>query len=152
MVIRKRFAFVSLLACVALTQFTIADDAPTSQPTIIPARDAEALKAALNTDVVVDGRISVAAWSNSGKVMNIDFEDAEQSRLLAVIFVRDREKFDAEFGGDAAKTLSGSHVQIKGKLQEYGGKSEHMKGRPQIVLSDPKQITMIDSATSQPAQ
>jgi hypothetical protein len=143
-----------VVACVALTHLTNgqeapaidtpAQDTPTSQPAVIAVSDNEAITSAMNTQVVIEGTVSTAAWSNSGKVMNINFESAEESRLLAVLFVRDRTKFDEAFNGDVAKTLTGARVRITGKLVEYGGKSERDKGRPQIVLSDPTQVTLVN--------
>ena len=75
--------------------------------------------------------------------MNIEFKDSE---LLGAAFERNRAKLDEAFGGDLAKTLDGAKVRIKAKIHEYGGRSEDLKGRPQIIISRPDQVTIAEPA------
>lgn len=126
---------------------------PTSQPTVLSASDKEGIAANMGKEVIVEGTISKAEWSRTGAVMNIDFANAEESRMLAVVFVRNRQKLDEEFAGDLGKALTGAKVRIKGKLQEYGGRSQAFMGRPQIIINSGSQVTIVEPApATQPAQ
>jgi DNA/RNA endonuclease YhcR with UshA esterase domain len=130
------------------------DSGATTQPAsaVIQASDKEAIAAAMGNQVVVEGTIASAAWSRSGKVMNIEFADTSESGLLAVIFERSRADMDAAFGGDIGKALTGSKVRLKGTLQPYGGRSEAMKGRPQIIINRGDQITIVEAAKAPATQ
>jgi DNA/RNA endonuclease YhcR with UshA esterase domain len=148
----KTFA---VLACLWGTVSLIrAEEAPTSppaaasQPTFISADDKAALEAAKGQDVVVEGTIAKAEWSRTGRVMNIEFKDSE---LLGAVFERNRAKLDSAFDGDLARSLSSAKVRFKGKLQEYGGRTEAYKGRLQIIISRADQVTILEgAATSRP--
>jgi hypothetical protein len=37
-------------------------------------------------------------------------------------------------------------VRIKGTIKPYGGRVESMKGRPQIIIEDGHQITILEKA------
>jgi DNA/RNA endonuclease YhcR with UshA esterase domain len=143
---------ITFAACLTLACLVAVGQQSTSQPAVIHVSDKDGMTANMNKDVIVEGTISRAEWSRSGAVMNIDFKDAEQTRFLAVIFVRQREKMDDAFGGDVGRALTGAKVKLKGKLQEYGGRSEAFRGLPQIILNDTTQITIVEPApTTQPA-
>lgn len=144
-----RFSFgilVSVLTCMIL----LGQDKPSTAPGIIDASDKAAIDAAMEKDVIVQGVVEKAEWSRSGKVMNIDFRNCAESRMLAVVFERNRQKLDESYGGDLAKALSGAKVRIKGTIKPYGGRSEAMKGRPQIIIDFPQQITIVEPAATQP--
>lgn len=142
----KRLRFVGLL--IFLVSVTAFADGPTTQPmTLVDATDKAAVDAAMGKDVIIQGTVSAAEWSRSGAVMNIDFKGAEKSRLLAVLFQKTRATFDASFSGDVSKTLTGAKVRIKGKLVVYGGQQESFKGRPQVILDRPDQITVVEPAS-----
>src|SRR5207342_537764 len=111
-------AVAALFVTIGSSSYLLAEDAPAapaapaSQPTtaaatLIQATDKDALKAALNTEVTVEGVISSAEWSRTGAVMNINFKDSD---LLAVAFKRIKEKLDKSFNEDAAKTFTGAKV------------------------------------------
>ena len=51
-------------------------------PTLIQASDADAVKAATNTETVVEGVIESAEWSSTGKVMNAKFEGSDLRRRV----------------------------------------------------------------------
>jgi len=121
-----------------------AESSPAS--TIIKADDHDALHAAIGKEIIVEGTITSAQWSRSGKVMNINFDGSKKAKFMAVIFERDRAKFDESFKGDAAKTLTGAKVKFKGKLDKYGGKSESLMDYAQIVLKDTNQVTVVELA------
>jgi DNA/RNA endonuclease YhcR with UshA esterase domain len=145
-----RTLLVSVLTLAAACTFcppaVVRAEDPTTQHTVIDASDKKAIDESMGKDVIITGQISTAAWSSTGKVMNIEFVDARESRLLAVVFERNREKLDEMFNGDLAKALTGAKVRLMGTLQEYGGKSEAWKGRPQIIIDRPSQITIVEPA------
>lgn len=132
--------FVIAACCLARAQ------QPTTQPLLIDATDKAALQRAMGQEVTITGTISAAAWSRSGAVMNIDFAGAGNSRFFAVIFERNKESFNTAFSGDFGKTLVGAKVRLRGRLELYGGQQESFKGRPQIVLSRPDQVTVVEPA------
>lgn len=135
-----------LLSCVLITGTAVAllaEEPPASQPALIEASDRAAVDAAMDQDVVIQGVVRSAEWSRTGRVMNIEFEGAEDG-LLAVVFDRTREAMDAGFGGDLAKALTGARVRLRGRIQPYGGRVEAMQGRPQIILEFPSQITIFE--------
>ncbi len=141
-------AFAMLLMLVAAGR---AQD-PTTQPVLLDVSQSRAaFDDAMGKDVIVQGVVSSAQWSASGKVMNIEFRNADRSRFLAVVFERIRAKIDEGFNGDAAKAFTGAKVRIRGTLDLYGGAVESMKGRPQIIIGSGDQVTILQLATTQPA-
>jgi hypothetical protein len=138
--------------CILLLCITFARAAdPTSQPVLLDvSAENAAFNATIGKEVVVQGSVSSAVWSASGKVMNIEFKNAGNSRFLTVIFERNRAKIDEGFNGDVGATLTNAKIRIRGTLELYGGEIESMKGRPQLVISNGDQITILDpAATSQ---
>jgi hypothetical protein len=119
---------------------------PASAPRVLQATDTDAIKAAKDTDATVEGVIESAEWSSSGKVMVIRFKGTEFS---AVVFNRIKLKLDKAFSGDVAKTLTGAKVRLKGTIGEF-------KEKPQIVINQTTQITILEpadgSAASQPGK
>jgi hypothetical protein len=126
---------------------------PTTQPVLLDVSQSRAaFDDAMGKDVVVQGVVSSAQWSASGKVMNIEFRNAERSRFLAVVFERIRARIDEGFNGDAAKSFTGAKVRIHGTLEPYGGAVESMKGRPQIIIASGDDVTILQLATTQQAK
>ncbi|MEL7240195.1 MAG: hypothetical protein AAGK78_15160, partial [Planctomycetota bacterium] len=74
------------------------------------------------------------------------FEDGTDKSFAAAIFAQNREDFDEAFNGDVGEALTGARVRLSGRVQEYGGRSDRYKGRPEIILNDPTQITILKSA------
>jgi DNA/RNA endonuclease YhcR with UshA esterase domain len=122
-----------------------AEDAATTQPAAIAVTDNEAIKAKTGETITVEGVIDKAEWSRSGKVLNVSFKDAPQG-LLAVVFLKNKDKFNAAFNNDVAAAWTGAKVKVTGKIEEYGGMDEKMKGRPQIILVNPEQVTIVEAA------
>jgi DNA/RNA endonuclease YhcR with UshA esterase domain len=135
--------FSSLVACTALVR---ADDAPASGG-IIAATDHDQIKANVDKEIVIAGKIDKAEWSRSGKVFNITFEGVEESKFAVVYFERNKAKFDEALLGDAGKTLTGAEVRIRGKVSAYKGKSEKLKERLEVQLTEPSQITITTPST-----
>ena len=132
-----------VLAMLGATHLALAQDAPTTHPVVLDVTDKAAVEAAVNRDAIVEGVVERAEWSRSGKVMNIEFKGAENG-LLAVVFDRKRQQLDAAFAGDLGKALTGAKVRLRGTIKPYGGKAESMKGRPQIIIDDGHQITIVE--------
>lgn len=96
--------------------------------------------------VVIVGTVRQAQWSRSGKVMNVTFVGAEPAAFGAAVFEKNRKAFDDAFGGDFAAMLENASVRLTGVISEYGGRSERHKGRPELVLTDPGQVTITERA------
>jgi hypothetical protein len=134
-----------ILVTLILVATLHAQDAPSTHPVVLDVTDKGAVEAAMNRDAIVEGVVASAAWSRSGKVMNIEFSGAENG-LLAVVFDRKRQQLDEAFAGDLSKALTGAKVRLKGTIKPYGGRDPAMKGRPQIIIEDGHQITIIEKA------
>jgi DNA/RNA endonuclease YhcR with UshA esterase domain len=134
--------------CVLLSIFlicaTVRAEQATTEPAVIDVKNSDAIIAAKGKDsATVEGVISSAEWSRSGKVMNIEFRDSD---LIGAVFEKNKQKLDDAFGGDLAKSLKGAKVRIKGKIADY-------RSKPQIIIQFPDQITIVEPAPStQPSQ
>ena len=111
---------------------------------VLDAGDRSALLDHVGHSVFVNGTVREAAWSSSGKVMNIEFDGRESGKgLLAVVFSSGRARFDEAFGGPIDKVLVGKQVRLDGDIELYGGYDERFKGRPQMILRSPEQISLL---------
>ena len=109
---------------------------------MIDAGDVAKLREHFGRRVIVVGVVKSAQWSSSGKVMNIEFVEGEGRGLLAVLFQGNGQQFDEAWGGDFVKAVTGKRVRLYGELQEYGGYDEKWKGRPQMILGNPEQVSL----------
>ena len=121
--------------------------APAAGLPVLRADNADALRDRVGEQVILVGTVRRAEWSTSGKVMNIAFDGAEDDAFGVAIFERQRGAFDEAFGGDFAKTVAGAEVRLTGTLTEYGGSSERLKGRPELILRTTNQVTIVTPAT-----
>ena len=137
-------ARIYVLLSVLLICAIVRAEQATTEPAVIDVKNSDAIVAAKGKDsATVEGVISSAEWSRSGKVMNISFKDSD---LVAAAFEKNRPKLDEAFNGDLAKSLTGAKVRLKGKIADY-------RGKPQIIITTGDQITIVDAAPStQPAQ
>jgi len=110
--------------------------APTTQPVLVSLADKQALAASMGKDVVVEGTVSDAQWSTSGKVFLVKFKEGEATRFQGAVFSKFREAMEKSFHGDLSNAFEGARIRISGKLQTY---REH----PEILIDDPKQITVL---------
>ena len=110
--------------------------APATQPALIKPSDAKALGSHVGQDVAVEGVVSDAAWSASGKVFLIKFKDGDESQFQGALFLKVRETMEKAFGGDLSDAFEGATIRISGKLQTY-------RDHPEILVGDPKQITIL---------
>jgi DNA/RNA endonuclease YhcR with UshA esterase domain len=133
---------MTIAVLLAFTLIARADDPAKPKATEIDAADKAALDAAANKDVVVTGTVKKAKWSGTGKVMTVEFED---SPLLAAVFEKTRDAVNAANDGDAAKKWTGAKVKLKGKLGKYGGPQKSYQDRPQIVITKPDQLTVVEA-------
>jgi len=86
--------------------------------------------------VVVDGVVRAASVSSSGKVLRIEFGDANsRDSFVAVVFPSNDmfKKMEDKFGGTSGTGLAGKHVRIRGTLEMY-------QTHPEIRVTDVKQI------------
>lgn len=118
----------------------------TSGLPVLQASNTAAIKEHIGDQVIVTGIIKSAQWSESGKVMNIEFEGADADAFGVAVFEGSRERFDKSFGGDFIKTITGAEVRFKGFVTEYGGRESRYAGRPELILRDPSQITIVEPA------
>ncbi|MBC8106046.1 MAG: OB-fold nucleic acid binding domain-containing protein [Anaerolineae bacterium] len=114
---------------------------PASQPVLVDVSDKAAVDAAMNKDVELEGVVRSATWNPKGSVFFVNFEKTEESKAMAVAFEKKREALDKSFSGDVGKALTGARVRIRGKLSDY-------KGKPQVIIDLPTQITILDPAPS----
>ena len=109
---------------------------------IIGAGDVAKLREHFGKRAIVVGVVKSAQWSGSGKVMNIEFAEGEGKGLLAVVFESSGQRFNEAWGGDFVKAVTGKRVRLYGQVQEYGGYDEKWKGRPQMILGNPEQVSL----------
>ena len=129
-------AFVSFLPLVALGQ---QDQQPTSKPVLIDVSDKAALDAAMDKQVELEGVVSRAEWNAKGSVFFINFENAQETKVLAVAFEKKREALEKSFAGDLSKALTGAKIRVRGTLKDY-------KGKPEVIIEMPSQITIVEMA------
>jgi DNA/RNA endonuclease YhcR with UshA esterase domain len=133
-----------LIAVFAIRVYAEPASKPTTSTAAISVGDKDALDAAKDKQATVEGTISRVSWSKSGSVMFINFDGADETKFTAVVFKKDKEKFDKAFGGDATTGLPGAKVQVTGKIETY-------RDKPEIKLDKPTQIKVIQPPASQPA-
>lgn len=150
---RLRALFVCLVpTLLLLTSLERSAAAQTDEVPVLQATDAS-LAERLGQTVIIEGVVSSAAWSQTGRVMEIHFAKVTEPKgFTAVVFDRNRKTLDEAFGGDLAKSLSGATVRLKGKLRTYGGRAKSLEGRIEMTLDKPEQITVTAAPTSQPTQ
>ncbi len=128
------------VALFLLGQVAFADDdspkTPTTQPTAVSLGDKQALDANVGKEVVVEGLVSDAEWSASGRVFLIKFKEGETTQFQGALFSKFRDDMEKAFNGDLSNAFEGAKIQIDGKLQMY---REH----PEILINDAKQITIL---------
>jgi hypothetical protein len=143
---------ITLVCCLALTlrgapATTAPATAPSTQPATVDASDTAALTKIANGGVfehldriaIVDGTVSTAEMSSSGKVFRIKFKDApDRSGFIAVYFPNKdlQKRMEEKFGGKDGSALAGKHVHIRGKIEMY-------QNQPEIRISDPNQIEVV---------
>lgn len=142
---RSNLIFFALMVLVAGTLAIARQEQPTSKPVLIEVSDKAAVDAAMGKDVELEGVVRNAQWHPRGTVFFVNFEKTDESKVMAVAFEKQREALDRSFAGDVAKALTGARVRIRGKMSEY-------RGKPQVVIEMPSQITILETApTTEPS-
>jgi DNA/RNA endonuclease YhcR with UshA esterase domain len=119
---RKTFTVVAIFLAVALAPR--AEDTNTAQK--IPA--AEASKH-YNETLIVNGKVAEVTVRPKVVYLNLD-KPYPDSPCTGVIFARNKGRF-----GDL-QSLKGQDVEIKGTIKEY-------RGKPEIILDDTNQLTVV---------
>jgi hypothetical protein len=135
----KVFSVLVGIVSLVLGQAVLADDdakAPSTQPIVVSLSDKQALDANVGKDIVVQGMVSDAQWSSTGRVFIIKFAEGDATQFQGAMFAKLRDDTEKAFNGDLSNAFEGSKIQIEGKLQTY---REH----PEILINDPKQITIL---------
>ena len=136
---KKRFplsVLFSLIFCTSIVAGDSPQTAPASQPVVISLASRHELEANIGKTVIVEGTVSDAEWSPSGKVFLVKFKEASATKFQGAMFTKFREPLEKALGGDLSDMLEGAKVQISGKLQVY-------RERPEIMISEPGQITIV---------
>ena len=113
-------------------------DKPAPMPTVIDAADKSAIEAAMPHAVTVAGTVSEIKGNDNA--VTINFNGTENSRFYAVVLKRNRDVVENVYG-QRLKSLAGKRVQISGKIVEY-------RQTPEIVVSSPDQIVVVDESKS----
>jgi hypothetical protein len=112
---------------------------PTSQPTILRVDDPKLLDHR-GQYVQVTAHVFSAELTRSGKLLRILFRGGKDTGFNAIIFDRNLRAFKDTFGDDLTAAFKDATLEISGELSEY-----HEK--PQIVLSYPQQLRILQPAT-----
>ena len=131
--------FILLAGSMVLAQD--ATTAPTTQAVTLDPTDNAAATAAEGKSVVVEGTITKAAWGKSGKIMQARFAKGKDS-LVLVIFAKNKDDMDKAFNGDVAAALKGATVRATGEVKDY-------RGRPEIIIDNASQLTILSPAATQ---
>lgn len=135
----RRFPILGGMVILGLCGAALADDAsrpPASQPVLVSLSDSKAIDANVGKQVAVEGLVSDAQWSASGRVFFIKFKEGEETQFQGALFVKYRDVMEKAFNGDLSNAFEGARIRIEGKLQIY---REH----PEILIDDPRQITIL---------
>jgi DNA/RNA endonuclease YhcR with UshA esterase domain len=136
---RSNLLICTLIILIACTLALARQEQPTSKPVLIDVSDKAAVDAAMGKEVELEGVVRSAQWHPKGTVFFVNFEKTDESKVMAVAFEKKREALDQSFAGDVAKALTGARVRIRGKMSEY-------KGKPQVIIDMPSQITILETA------
>ena len=127
------------IVVLGLCGVVMADDsqkAPTSQPVVVNLGDKQALEANMGKEVVVEGTVSDAQWSSTGRVFIIKFKEGEATGFQGALLARNRDAVEKAFNGDLSNAFEGAKIRLAGKLQTYRQHAE-------ILIDDPQQITIL---------
>jgi DNA/RNA endonuclease YhcR with UshA esterase domain len=100
---------------------------------LIDATDQAAVQDAMPKDFIVAATVNDIDVTDS--VISIHFAGTEKSNLYAVVLRQGRDEITAAYG-DGLEKLKGKSIRIVGKIVDY-------RGKPEIVISKPEQITIV---------
>lgn len=119
---------------------------PASDLPVVPATDLTALRAALGTEVAVEGDVADVTPLRSGLATMIQLDSGGGQAVLAVVFAGQTPAIESKLGGALRDELLGRRIRIKGMLEPYGGRDPSLTGWPQVSLEDPDQIERLGDA------
>ena len=125
----RKAAILGLVAAALLAGCQSSGTGPAG-PVVIEAADDAAIAAALPKDFTVRG--SVSRIDVSDEVIAIHFAGTDKNGFYAVVLSRGRDAMETAFG-PGLKRLQGQTIDITGKITLY-------RGKPEMVLSDAKQV------------
>jgi hypothetical protein len=142
----KRFQVVLVVALLMHWGFARADDrAPqvTEAPkaVVVSLTDKAALDANMGKQASVEGTVSDAEWSPTGRVFLIKFDGAESTQFQGALLSQNRDAVEKAFDGDLTRALEGAKIRLTGKLQTY-------RAHPEIVIEKPEQITVLQKPSA----
>jgi DNA/RNA endonuclease YhcR with UshA esterase domain len=112
---------------------------PSTQPAapmVIHATDKAAINAAM-MGVTVEGVVDNVSVTDS--VITINFQGTTDSQFYAVVLASGRQAVLAAFGNDLSAAITGKTVRVTGSVVPY-------RGRPEIVINNPEQLTVVPAA------
>lgn len=104
---------------------------------VFSAEEAEALRAAAGRDVRVRGRLGVVSSLPDKRITFLNFEGVPRGGFVAIVRGGSLCALENALGGELPTRLTGRNVEIKGRLTLY-------KTIPQIELSEPAQLQILD--------
>jgi hypothetical protein len=147
----RKLAIVAGVLLLSLCGLALADDAPQTQPSVpatqpVPVNlaDSAALTANMGKIAVVEGLVSDAKWSPSGKVFLIHFQEGDQTNFTGAFFAGLKDAMGKAFNPDLGSVFNGAQIQIVGKLQTF-------RDHPEILIHDPRQVMIIVKGPGKPA-
>lgn len=108
----------------------------------IKATDLEAIKAKEGEFVTVTGTVVGTFKSKSGKAIFFNFGPDHKTCFTAVIFSGNIEKFKGKNGEDPVDYYLNKNVKLDGRIKVH-------ENRPEIILDDPKQLTIVGEAKAE---
>ncbi|MEM8874117.1 MAG: serine/threonine-protein kinase [Planctomycetota bacterium] len=104
----------------------------------ISVSDRDALMAADGSRVTVEGNVSFARLSGTGKVFTVGFEGVNiRDGFTLAWFPRDFEAMAQAFGGEHGEGIHGNTIRVTGTVSIY-------RDKPQMVVNSPDQIEVIE--------
>lgn len=142
---KSRVLFLLGVVCPAVIVAIARADTNSNPPTTQQALTADqgsALIAANGKNVVVEGTVEEIEDA-SDNVMRISFKEAPENGFLGVVFSQKTPKVHDYFEGPDGSALVGRRIYLHGKISLY-------RGKPEIVITDQKQVEVTDAATTAP--
>lgn len=113
---------------------------------LLPATDIPALRAALGTEVAVEGDVADVILMRSGLATTIQLDSGGGETLLAIVFASGAPAVESKLGGPLREQLLSKRIRLEGTLEPYGGRNPAWAGLPQLVLEDPAQLERLGEA------
>ena len=121
-------------------------DESASSPSTEPSYTADQsndLKAANGKAVMVQGTVGDIE-DLSENVMRISFKESPQNDFVGIVFSKKTPAVHDYFEGPDGSALIGKRINLHGKISLY-------RGKPEIVISDVKQVEVVGAVSTQPA-